>query len=765
MSAAPSFRTNSSHWGSFLARDTADGLEVTAPPDDPNPSPLLGNIPSAIRHATRVAQPMIRRGWLENGPGPSDGRGREPFVAVSWDEALDHVTAALSRAYGQGDGARSVFGGSYGWSSAGRFNHAQSQVHRFLNTLGGYVASRNTYSSAAAEVILPHVLDDWQRVANGVTWSDIVENTELIVAFGGMATKNQSVAPGGINRHRISDHMAEARRRGCEFVLVGPLRDDLPASVEARQIAVRPGTDVALMLGIAHTLIAEDLVDREFLDRCTVGFERFAAYVVGTADGEPKTPEWASRVCGMPAEAIRELARRMARRRTLITVAYSLQRAEHGEQPVWMGVTLAAMLGQLGAPGAGFSFALGAMGHIGRPRQAMKLPSLPQGTNAVADFIPVARIADLLLRPGEGFTYNGGTYTYPDIRLVYWAGGNPFHHHQDLNRLRRAFARPDTVIVHEPFWTPMARHADIVLPATTTLEREDIGAGFNDDFVVAMHRIVSPVGQAKDDYEIFRLLSARLGLEEAFTEGRSTRDWLRWMHEGAREPARRLGAEWPDFEEFWEMGRIPFPAEPDVGNIFRAFREDPQAHPLPTPSGRVEIFSETIAGFGYADCGGHPTWYPPTEDARHPLVLVANQPATRLHSQLDVGAHSKASKVAVREPIRIHPADAARRGIADGMIVRVYNDRGSCLAGAVLSDAAMPGVVQLSTGAWFDPVNETGMCAHGNPNALTRDVGTSSLAQGCTGQITRVEIEPFEGSPPPVRAHVPPEIITRRAGA
>ena len=146
-------------------------------------------------------------------------------------------------------------------------------------------------------------------------------------------------------------------------------------------------------------------------------------------------------------------------------------------------------------------------------------------------------------------------------------------------------------------------------------------------------------------------------------------------------------------------------------------------------------------------------------DPRFPLQLIANQPATRLHSQLDFGATSLASKIKGREPVRIHPQDAAARGIGDGDIVRLYNDRGECLAGAVLSDALRPGVVQLSTGAWYDPEDPTSdkpLCVHGNPNVLTRDAGTSKLAQGCTGQLTQIEIERFDGPLPPIRAFDPP---------
>jgi biotin/methionine sulfoxide reductase len=280
-----------------------------------------------------------------------------------------------------------------------------------------------------------------------------------------------------------------------------------------------------------------------------------------------------------------------------------------------------------------------------------------------------------------------------------------------------------------------------------------------------MHRLSSPYGESRDDYEICAGIAAQLGLEKAFTEGRDARAWLRHIYDEARAKWIEAGVESPDFNSFWEKGEFELPVVSDDGGKLRAFRNDPSKNPLMTPSGKVEIFSSTIAGFNYDDCPGHPVWIPPVEGAgsktkeRYPLFLVSNQPATRLHSQLDYGAYSKASKIQEREPIRLHPGDAAARGIKAGDIVRVFNDRGACLAGAVLSDELSPGVAQLSTGAWYDPddaESDRPLCVHGNPNVLTRDVGTSRLTQGCTGQLTLVEVERYEGVVPPVRAFVPP---------
>lgn len=759
--AADEWIPHSAHWGAFSARWNGSSLDIMPYAGDPAPSPILRNFTTAMRHRARIERPMVRKAWLDRRGG--ERTFDQKFVALPWDEALDLLGSELSRVKTE-HGPTAVFGGSYGWSSAGRFHHAQSQVHRFLNmAFGGYVRSVNSYSAGASIVILPHVMGSYEPISrHNVTWEQVAEHTDTVLAFGGMAVKNADVASGGISRHVERDSMRAAACRGAMFYNVSPLRDDMPEEAGGRWLPIKVGTDVALMLALAHTLHVENLWDRAFVERYCTGFEVFERYLLGRDDGTPKDAAWASDIVGIPTPVIVDLARRLPRGRTLVTVSHSLQRAEFGEQPVWMGAVLAAMLGQIGLPGGGYNYALGALGHTGRRMNAVRIPTLSQGQNGVADFIPVARISDMLLHPGERFDYNGRSLRYPDIKLVYWAGGNPFHHHQDINRLRRAFNVPQTIVVHESAWTPMAKFADIVLPATMTLERDDIGAAATDPRLVAMRKAVDPIGEARDDYDIFAALSRRLGVEQEFTEGRSSRQWLEHLYEPTRRALADAGWDAPGFDEFWQRGELALPPGPDDGGFLRAFRNDPVGSKLPTPSGKIEIHSEAIAGYGYDDCPSHPTWLPSTEPAtaRHPLTLIANQPATRLHSQLDFGACSQSSKIAGREPVRINPSDAKRRGIADGDIVRLFNDRGACLAAAHVSDAIMSGVVQLSTGAWYDPEQGVAidpLCVHGNPNILTRDIGTSRLAQGCCGQVTIVECERYVGELPPIRAFDPPD--------
>jgi biotin/methionine sulfoxide reductase len=761
------FRPHTSHWGVFSARIRDGELEVRPHPGDPDPNEIIQNFPGALRHRARIAQPMVRRGWLERGPGPDSRRGRDDYVPMSWDAVLDLLGAELARVRDD-HGPGAIFGGSYGWASAGRFHHAQSQIHRFLNTsTGGYVRSVNSYSSGASAVLVPHIIGEYEDlVKRNVSWEQIADKSEIVIAFGGMALKNSMVAGGSISKHVERGAMDRARARGCEFVLVSPLRGDLPDEAGAEWIASIPGSDTALMMGLVHTLVVNGLHDRDFLERYAVGWPIFERYLLGESDGQPKDANWAAAITGVPADEIVALARRLHGKRALVVVAHALQRAEHGEQPVWMGMVLAAALGQIGLPGGGYGYALGAIAYYGRRYNAVPVPTFSQGKNPVADYIPVARISDMLLKPGTSYRYNGQTRTYPEIKLVYWAGGNPFHHHQDLNRLRQAFARVDTLVVHELAWTATARHADIVLPCTMTLERQDIGGSSNDPLLVPMHPVAEPYGEARDDYAIFAGLAERLGTAEAFTEGRSVRQWLEHLYEPTRAALAERGLPAPSFAEFWASEGYELPQLLDDGGRLRAFREDPAASPLPTPSGKLEIFSQTIASFDEPDCPGHPTWLGATNvpDSTTPFVLVANQPRTRLHSQLDFGGHSSDAKHRGREVARMHPDDAAKRGIADGDIIQISNERGGCLAGVHVTDGIRQGVVQLPTGAWYDPIDPTEdkpLCVHGNPNVLTRDVGTSALAQGCTGQLTTVQVERFDGNLPPIQAYDPP--VSERA--
>lgn len=767
MSAEPGDPIVAMHWGAYrLKRGRGTVGELVGFEADTDPSPIGQGMIGTLDDKSRIRMPMVRRSWLENGPGSrTELRGAEPFVGVTWEAAEALVAAELTRVI-EAHGNSAIFAGSYGWSSAGRFHHAQSQIHRFFNCIGGYTRSVNTYSFAAAEVIVPHILGNYfEMMASMTSWPLIRDHTELFVAFGGVPQRISQINSGGVGRHTQRQHMASAREAGVAFVNVGPVRSDVADQLSSEWMPLRPNTDTALLLAIAHTLHTEDLYDRAFMDRYTSGFDKFVPYLLGQSDGVAKSASWAAAICDLPADDILKLARRMASSRTMISVSWSLTRQERGEQPYWAAVTVAAMLGQIGLPGGGVGFGYGAENSMGDDRSGVATAALPQGRNPVSDFIPVARISDMLLNPGEIFEYDGESYKYPDVRVVHWAGGNPFHHHQDLNRLLLAWQRPETIIVNDWCWNATAKHADIVLPCTTPLERDDFVFSRRDPFVFRTKQVAKPAGQARDDFDIFRGIARKMNAEAEFTGGRTAVEWQHWIYETTRERSRDAGIELPDLEWIDQHGWCEVPRNRELTSMLAGFREDPEANSLTTPTGRIEIFSDVIASYGLQNCPGHATWLEPSEwlgsASEFPLHLISNQPSTKLHSQLDHGEVSRARKIRDREPIALHPADAALRNICEGDIVRVFNARGACLAGAVLSPTVRPGVVQMSTGAWFDPEfpgQPGSLCKHGNPNVLTKDVGTSSLAQGPTALTCLVEVQLYQGEVPKLTAFDPPEM-------
>ncbi len=754
-----------SHWGAGLL-DISNGrlMSVRPHPDDPDPSRINDNLPQGLHGSARVRRPAVRRSYLEQGlHGRSGERGQEPFVEVSWDQALDLVARELTRIRNE-HGNEAIFAGSYGWASAGRFHHAQSQLKRFLNAAGGFVRSEGNYSYNAALVLMPHIVGNYRdHVKQATRWGVTARDGRLVVMFGGVPLRNAQISGGGVGLHRLRDDLVACAKAGVEFINFSPLRNDAAEALNAEWLPPRPGSDTAIMMGLAHTLLSEGLHDVDFLARHTVGFETVAAYLKGEKDGVVKDADWSAEQSGIPAERLRRLARHMAAGRTLVTTAVGLQRADFGEQPLWMTVVLAAMLGQIGLPGGGFGIGYGADASIGTMDRPLHWPSFPQGSNPVETFVPVAMVSEMLLNPGGVYDYDGQRRVFPDIRMVWWAGGNPFHHHQDLNRLRHAFQKPETIIVNEISWTATARHADIVLPVAAPQERSDFGAGTQDSTLIPMPKALEPAGEARTEFDIFTELERRLSLGTRFSRRLSAEEWQQEMWVEMQGRAAAQGHNLPDWQDFLQGNVIHFDDPAPDAVYLSAFRADPEANPLATPSGKIELASEVIAGFGYEDCPGHPSWLPPRgwqsgESKTYALHLLSGQPETRLHSQYDCGDFSMSRKVQGREPILINPRDAADRGLADGDVVTVFNERGRCLAGAVVTDDICQGVVFLWTGAWYDPdfTDLHHRDRHGNPNVLTHDLRTSRLSQGPAAQSAFVEIEKHDGPLPSIEAFEPP---------
>jgi len=746
-----------SHWGAYtLLVEDNHILDVEPFEGDPSPSPIIRSVLKWTDPKYRVLQPLVRKGWLAKRE-KSDGRerGNDSYVAVSWDEALKLVSGEIERVRSE-FGNASIFAGSYGWTSCGRFHHAATLLKRMLNLAGGYTGHVDTYSTAAGPVILRHALGN-DDACNGQvsTLDSIVEHTETLLVFGALSPRTAQNEAGGIGRHLIPEYLQRLKKRGVRIVLVSPIRDDLPDWVDAEWWPIRPNTDAAAMLALAGEVVAAGREDRDFLRRCCSGSDTFLAYLKGTSDGVVKNAAWAQSITEIDASKIKALAQALSSTRSMISVSWSLQRADHGEQPFWAALGLAAVTGQIGLPGGGVGYGYGSLGGVGAPYVSSRAPGMSQLKRPIGNFIPVARITDLLLHPNEPFEYDGETHTYPDTRMVYWAGGNPFHHHQDLNRLRQGWARPETIVVQDPIWTSTSRRADIVLPASTSLERNDLAGNRRSDHIFAMHKAIEPMGEARSDYEIFRALAGHLGVEAGFSEGRDEMDWIHHLYDLSRSDAKaRFSYEMPDFETFWGKGSAQVRTQRDF-TYLADFRASPEAEPLATESGKIVLGSKALEKLNYEDCLAHPAWIPPAEwlgdvkkTAKTPFHLVSRQPDGKLHSQLDFAPVAMATKRNNREQAQMNAGDAERLGIKDGQTVRVHNERGACLATAMINPHVRSGVVILPTGSWYTPTDNSDKALElsGNPNVLTLDKGSSRFGQGCSAHTCLVAIEPFDES-------------------
>ena len=344
------------HWGAYTAV-VEDGRLIRCEPfvDDPDPSPLLDSIAPMVYSDKRIRKPAVRRSWLQKREGSDRTlRGREDFVEVDWELALDLV-AQENRRVRERYGASGLFTGSYGWSSAGRLHHARSLVRRFYFSGGGGVDQQGNYSWGAAQFFLPYVIGTFSPLTGRVTsWPSVVEHCELFVAFGGLALKNAQVSSGGAAEHALKPWLQKLARKGTPVVNISPMRDDCPEFVNAEWIPIRPNTDVALMLALAYEIQRLGAQDEAFLHSHCVGYQQLADYLNGGSDGVAKTPAWASAITGIPTARIALLARQLIGVRSFITCSYSVQRAHRGEQPYWMMIALSSMLGQVGCRAAVF---------------------------------------------------------------------------------------------------------------------------------------------------------------------------------------------------------------------------------------------------------------------------------------------------------------------------------------------------------------------------------------------------------------------------
>ncbi|MHB1295190.1 MAG: molybdopterin-containing oxidoreductase family protein [Anaerolineae bacterium] len=615
----------------------------------------------------RLHSPLLRIG----------SRGSGQFREAGWDEALDLVAARLREVVAE-HGPRAILALAGAGACRSALHNTGAVTERFFSLLGGYTGTYGSYSSGAANYITPFVLGHEPAGIDAATlqWS------QMVVLWGA-----------NIAECRLGcewpARVRQAKERGIPVVVIDPRRSDTVRELGTEWIPVRPGTDSALMLAVLYVLITEGLVDRAFVARSSVGFDALERHVLGRdGQGIPRTPEWAEAVCGTPAAAIADFARRYGRTRPAALVpGFSIQRTVGGEEAIRLAITLQVATGNLGRLG-GSSGAL-TWGRLPGPRAGTLDAPVPAKHAAV----PVLRWPDLVL---EGTS--GG---YPsDIQAIYTVANNFLVQGSDLHKSVRAFEKVGFSVCHDLFLTDTARYCDVVLPATHWLEREDLVFPAENALLYS-HRVAEPLPGARDDYAILADLADRLGFGERYTEGRTPAQWLqRFLDE----------SEVPDHEAFRRTGMYYAPKQTRVG--LAAFAADPQGRPLSTPSGRVEIASEALAR-----AGGQllpQAQVLPMEEA-NPLRLITPTTRWRTHSQHDNLPWFRAR---IQQALWMHPDDAAARGIAEGQRVLVRNVQGRVEVPAYVTEDILPGVVCLHAGAW-PLLRADGVDTAGSPNVLT----------------------------------------------
>ncbi|MEN6478705.1 MAG: molybdopterin-dependent oxidoreductase [Anaerolineales bacterium] len=662
---------------------------------DTPPGPDELNAPRLIPCARGRAQ----RRWLTAGNrvGTPWLRDRGVLKRAAWSTALDYAAAELERVrttygapailFASGAGG----GGGRGFSGAYASERLFSYWDRVTHTTGN----------------LSHHCASWVEqlmLGRSVPGSDRLTllDAQMVVLWGNNPADTHMGA-------HTEHYLRVARDRGTLVILIDPRLSDSGALADV-WLPVRPGTDVALVAALVFLLESWDAVDRTFLERCTAGYELYRDDVLGLTDGVPKTPAWASTITGLPAERIEWLARQLVERKpATLLPGWGPQRAQWGEQFHRAMITLACVTGNVGQPGTGLP-------GVGSGEGGMPLPHLPSGPYGPARTLHNGSWAQAVLA-GD---------LHPPLKLAFIAASNLVNRSSDTNACLRALDTVETTIVLDPFLTPTAQLADVVLPINTDLERADIISAWGSaDGPFDAQQVTTSPDEAQTDYWVCAELAQRLGIGEAYTGGRTAAQWL---------------------AEFREIPALAGLQERAVLNRKRTPRvaladycADPLAHPLPTASGRIELASYAALEAGLPLVASFVPWDLDDDGAGYPLHLLTPHHKLRANS---CHAGNPWLRQIDQQALWIHPANAAARGIADGDRVAVRSPQGVLHVSAYVTERIMPGVVCLPQGAWFAP-DTTGIDQAGSANVLTSlDVSPSG---GPTTHSVRVEVSRVAG--------------------
>jgi len=687
-------------------------------------------------HSDRLKYPQVRVGK----------RGEGKFKRISWDEATAIMAEQIVRVK-EKYGNESIYI-PYGTGSYNQIN-GKSTANRLMNLVGGSLGYYNSYSWACISKATPYVYGTNITGNQRQDWL----NARYILMWGW----NPSEMRDGTNSEYF---IKKAKERGAKIVCIDPRMTLSAVALADEWVAIRPGTDVALMSAMAYVMITENLYDADFVKKCCVGFdatqmpaglekeESYKDYILGTVDGQPKNPEWAEAITAVPRETIIRIAREYATMKPgVLYQGYGMQRRAFGEQPVLGGCVLAAITGNVGISG-GWASGLALQAKDGGPLWSV-FPTLP---NPVKARIPSFLWTEAVLRGtelGEKEGLLGTDRLKNNVKLIWCVASNAIiNQHGNTNRTAEIMKDESLVeffAVQDNFLTPTARFADLLLPVCTQFETWGVEDGWKyGEEVILQPRIADPPWETKSDYRICADIAERLGVGEAYTEGNSERDWVAKFIETFRE-ARFPHI--PDLDAFEKSNQgvysVPV-TEPEIA--FKDFRENPARHPLPTPSGKIEIFSKRLFDMNNPkEIPAVPKyiteWESPfgKESQKFPLQVIGPHYMSRVHS-----THANVDWLSEAFPQRlfINPIDAAERKIKNGQKAKIYNDRGTVILPCRITPRILPGVVAIPQGAWWKP-NNKGYDEGGSVNTLTSEKWTP-LAFGNAQHTIMAEVELFK---------------------
>lgn len=697
-------------------------------------------------------------------------RGEGKFEKISWDQALDEIAARLKDTIAKHTNeAVMIMHGSGNYSL---FNN-RNCTFRFFNLIGGNIGWYSDYSAACIQNIWPYMFGGFNYGAvrsnnPGVgSYMSQIRNAKLYVTFGNNPAVTR--ASGGGQTWELAEAL---RLGGARMVVIDPIRTDSLAGRDAEWVPIRPGTDAALAAGMAYVMIKENLVDQKFLDTYCVGYDEktlpksapkgsdYKSYILGAGpDKTAKTPTWASRITNVPVETIERLAREIATTKPcFISQGWGPQRRMNGETQSTSIAMLALLTGQVGLPGTNTGAREGDSYGIET--------GLPVGKNPVKASFPIflwpKAITDAKSMTAKNSAVRGVDHLTHNIKFIWNTQGNTLiNQHGGINKLRKILEDEklvETIVVVDNQMTPSAKFADYLLPDTMNQEIDELEADSyavgDYNYLIACPKAADILWDQRPNWEIMREMAKRFGVEDKYTEGRTYKEWLRWGYEQTLKKAKTIADadKFPSFNKFWSQGFVKYRMGKDSGIVLKAFREDPKKNPLPTPSGKIEIYSERLAEIAK-------TWELPKEKGQeiHPIpqfiatkeMLGQGDPTEKKYPLEAYGYHGAGRthstyhnvpwlRAAHPDQLMINPIDAKPRGIKTGDRVRVFNDRGTIEIPAFVTNRIIPHLVALPQGAWYKPDAEgvdQGACI----NTLTM-LDASPLAKGNPSHTNLVEV-------------------------